>query len=183
MIRQPATHGMMATRIRRCGVALGSNLGDRLHHLRLAARALDQLADFSQPVLRAPVYETDPMDCAPGTPASLNSVIEIGYFGEPPDLLERLRAIEAALGRPAARERNAPRVLDLDLLYADDLVVDTPDLQLPHPRLHERRFVLEPLAEVRPHLRLPGHSLSVSDLLGTLPLTAPPLRLITRDWP
>jgi len=183
MIRQPATHGMMATRIRRCGVALGSNLGDRLLHLRLAAAALDRLADFSQPVLRAPIYETDPVDCAPGTPAFLNSVIEIGYFGEPPDLLDRLKAVEAALGRAVQREKNAPRPIDLDLLYADDLVLSTPGIELPHPRLDRRRFVLQPLADVRPNLRLPGQSLTVSELLGTLPLTAPPLRLITREWP
>jgi 2-amino-4-hydroxy-6-hydroxymethyldihydropteridine diphosphokinase len=183
MIRQPATHVTLAVRVRRCGVALGANLGDRLLNLRLAAAALDRLADFSQPVLRAPIYETDPIDCPPGAPAFLNSVIEIGFYGEPPDLLDRLKAIETALGRPATRERNAPRPIDLDLLYADDLVMNTPEIELPHPRLFERRFVLQPLADVRSNLRLPGQALTVSEWLDALPPTAPPVRLMTREWP
>jgi 2-amino-4-hydroxy-6-hydroxymethyldihydropteridine diphosphokinase len=181
MIRQPASRSL-TVRIRRCGIALGSNVGDRLSNLRLASRALDLLADFAHPVLRAPIYESEAVGCGPDEAPFYNSVIEIGYFGEPDRLLERLRAIELALGRPAERPKNAPRVIDLDLLYADDLVLEEPQLELPHPRLHLRRFVLQPLSDLRPNLRLPGLPTSVFELLTRLPLELPPLRLVTRDW-
>jgi 2-amino-4-hydroxy-6-hydroxymethyldihydropteridine diphosphokinase len=161
---------------------LGSNVGDRLLMLRTAGRAVELLADFSQPVLKSSVYETEPVGCAPGTASFYNAVMEIGFFGEPDALLERLRAVEVALGRPVERPKNDPRPIDLDLLYADALVIDTEFLQLPHPRLAQRRFVLEPLAEIRPALRLPGQSLGVRELLGALPADDPPLSLVTRDW-
>jgi 2-amino-4-hydroxy-6-hydroxymethyldihydropteridine diphosphokinase len=182
MIRQPTTRELVPTRIRRCGIALGSNLGDRMLHLRLAARALDLLADFAHPVLRAPIYETEAVGCAPEVPPFLNTVIEIGFFGEPETLFERLRSIEVALGRPQAREKNLPRTIDLDLLYADDLVLTTAELEVPHARLHMRRFVLQPLADVRPHLLLPGQSLTIAELLMALPFTEAPPRLVTREW-
>ena len=107
MIRQESKRAPVAgpTAIRRCGIALGSNLGDRLANLQLAAKAVKMLADFSQPVFQAPVFETDPVGCAPGTPAFLNSVMEIGFFGEPEELLARLRAVESAMGRPSTREK------------------------------------------------------------------------------
>ncbi|MGI8604486.1 MAG: 2-amino-4-hydroxy-6-hydroxymethyldihydropteridine diphosphokinase [Verrucomicrobiales bacterium] len=182
MIRQPTTRELVGVRIRRCGIGLGSNLGDRLLNLRLAARALDLLADFAHPVLRAPIYESDPVDCAGDASPFYNTVIEIGYFGEPDRLLERLRSIETALGRPPQREKNVPRIIDLDLLYADDLILAEPELELPHPRLHLRRFVLQPLAEVRPNLRLPGQAVTVFELLSRLPLGEPPLRFVTEEW-
>lgn len=157
-------------------------MGDRLHLLRTAAHAVGLLADFSQPVLKSAVYETEPVDCAPGTASFFNAVMEIGFFGEPESLLERLRAVETALGRPPERAKNDPRPIDLDLLYADGLVIRTESLELPHPRLSLRRFVLEPLAEIRPALRLPGHDRSVRDLLAALPVDGPSLQLVTRDW-
>lgn len=180
MIRQPTTRGHIPSTIHRCGLSLGSNRGDRLQMLRTAAHAVGLLADFSQPVLKSAVYETDPVGCAPGTASFYNAVMEIGYFGEPESLLERLRAVESAMGRPAERAKNDPRPIDLDLLYADGLVVRSEFLELPHPRLSQRRFVLEPLAEIRPTLRLPGHDVSVRDLLAALPDGG--LELITRDW-
>lgn len=182
MIRQPAGRGLVPSTIHRCGLSLGSNLGDRLHHLRIAAQAVGLLADFSQPVLKSPVYETEPVGCAPGTGPFLNAVMEIGFFGEPDSLLERLRAIESALGRPVDREKNAPRTLDLDLLYADGLVIHTESLELPHPRLGQRRFVLQPLADIRPGLVLPGDPRAVRDRLASLPDYQPSLQLITREW-
>ncbi len=182
MIRQPATRGLVPSTIRRCGLSLGSNIGDRLRLLQTAAQAIDLLADFSQPSLKSAVYETEPIGCAPGTAPFLNAVVEIGYFGEPEPLLDRLRAVESALGRPAGREKNTPRPMDIDLLYADDLVIRSERLELPHPRLAERRFVLAPLADIRPGLRLPGHDRSVRDLLAALPPDGPPVTFITRDW-
>ena len=172
----------MPSTIHRCGLSLGSNMGDRLRHLRTAAEAVGLLADFSQPVLKSSVYETEPVGCAPGTASFYNAVMEIGFFGDPESLLQRLRAVEAALGRPAQRAKNTPRPIDLDLLYADALVIHSESLDLPHPRLAERRFVLQPLAEIRPDLRLPGHAHPVRALLSALPGDSHDLRLVTRDW-
>jgi len=150
------------------GIALGSNLGDRAANMQ---RGIDLLL-ANVPGIRlnasAPVYETEPVDCAPGTQAFLNTVIEVSAECLPHELHTHLKAIEQALGRPEQRERNSPRTLDLDLLYADDVVSDDPDLILPHPRMHLRRFVLEPLADIRPDLVLPGQKVSVSELLSGL---------------
>lgn len=182
MIRQPAGRGLVPSTIHRCGLSLGSNMGDRLLHLRTAAKAVALLADFSQPVLKSSVYETEPVGCAPGTASFFNAVMEIGFFGDPELLLQRLRAVESALGRPAERAKNDPRPIDLDILYADALVIHSESLELPHPRLAERRFVLQPLAEIRPDLRLPGHQHSIRSLLSNLPDVAQDLLLVTRDW-
>jgi 2-amino-4-hydroxy-6-hydroxymethyldihydropteridine diphosphokinase len=182
MIRQPAARGLVPTTIYRSGLSLGSNVGDRLRFLRTAAEAVGLLADFSQPILKSSVYETAPVGCAPGTASFYNAVMEIGFFGEPETLLERLRAVESALGRPPERSKNDPRTIDLDLLYADAVVIHSESLELPHPRLSTRRFVLEPLAEIRPTLRLPGQELTVRGLLDALPAEEPPLVLVTRDW-
>lgn len=184
MIRQESKRAPVAgpTAIRRCGIALGSNLGDRLANLQLAAKAVKMLADFSQPVFQAPVFETDPVGCAPGTPAFLNSVMEIGFFGEPEELLARLRAVESAMGRPSTREKNEPRPIDLDILYADGLVRTDPALELPHPRLPQRRFVLEPLSAIRPGLVLPGQDVNIAALLAALPEGDAPLRKFADTW-
>ncbi len=107
--------------------------------------------------------------------------MEIGYAGEPRELLAELREIERALGRPATHARNTARTLDLDLLYFGDAVIATAELELPHPRVTGRRFVLEPLAEIRPDLILPGQSENVADLLVKLLASAPLLR-VTSEW-
>jgi len=147
------------------GIALGSNLGDRAANIQrgidlLLARVPDIRLNAS-----APVYETEPVDCAPGTQAFLNTVVEVSAECLPHELHTHLKAIEQALGRPEQRERNSPRTLDLDLLYADGVISDDPDLILPHPRMRLRRFVLEPLADIRPGLLLPGQQLTVKNLL------------------
>lgn len=151
------------------GIALGSNLGDRAANLRRALHLL--LHQVPGLVLRAsaPVYETAPVDCAPGTQAFLNTVVEVEANLHPRALHAQLKNIEQTLGRPAQREKNAPRTLDLDLLYADDFVSSDPELILPHPRLHQRRFVLQPLADIRPELVLPGQRITVAQLLAQLP--------------
>lgn len=153
----------------RFGIALGSNLGDRAENMRCGiALLLERVPDVKLSA-KAPVYETEPVDCAPGTQAFLNTVIEIEANCSPNELHAHLKAVESALGRPEQRERNSPRTLDLDLLYADDSVSDDPVLILPHPRLHLRRFVLQPLADIRADLILPGQKHSVSELLAQLP--------------
>ncbi|WP_009960757.1 2-amino-4-hydroxy-6-hydroxymethyldihydropteridine diphosphokinase [Verrucomicrobium spinosum] len=165
------------------GIALGSNLGDRLENLRQAVVALLQSVPGSRVIATSAVYETDPVDCPPGSPGFLNAVIELEAELQPLDLLQHTRAIEAALGRPNEHEHHAPRTVDLDLLYADAAVVDHPDLTLPHPRMTQRRFVLQPLADIRADLRLPGEDRSVQEILDTLPISdEPPPRVYSLDW-
>lgn len=159
----------------RAGIALGSNLGDRLAQLRAAFARLREIATPGEPVLSAPVYQTEPRFCPPGSPDFLNTVIEIGFAGGPLELLEITRAIEKQLGRTSANGRNAPRVIDIDLLYLGDEVNASAVLELPHPRIGERRFVLQPLAEIRPSLILPGQEQSIAELLAGLPPDEAPL--------
>lgn len=135
----------------RIGISLGSNLGDRLAHLREAVDRLGPVREGGH-LLRSPVYETEPVDCPPGSGSFYNAVVEIESSLAPLELLAFTQSIERALGRPAVRDRNAPRTIDLDLLYCDQLVLDEPDLVLPHPRMRQRAFVVLPLAAIRPDL-------------------------------
>jgi len=153
----------------RCGIALGSNVGARLAHLRAGQVALAQFHTGAETPLVSPIYETEPVDCEPGTGPYLNSVMEIEYAGQPTELLHELQRIEHAQGRPAEHGHNTPRTLDLDLLYAGNVILNTPELTLPHPRLATRRFVLQPLADIRPGLILPGTHQTVAQLLAGLP--------------
>ena len=159
----------------RVGIALGSNLGDRLANLQAARDALRKIATAGEPVLEASIYQTEPLLCPPGSPLFYNSVVEIAFDGTPSDLLAFTQTIETQLGRTANPERNAPRVIDVDLLYFGDTVVDTEALELPHPRIGERRFVLQPLAEIRPEWILPGQTHCIAELLARLETDEPPL--------
>lgn len=152
----------------RAGIALGSNLGDRHAHLAAAIRRLRLLAVPTTPVLEASFLETPPLNCPPGSPDFLNTVVEIEYAGTPFELLDHLQNIERSSGRIRGAIRNAPRTLDLDLLYFGDLTLSGEALELPHPRLSERRFVLAPLAEIRPDLILPGQRRSIREILSQL---------------
>lgn len=159
----------------RVGIALGSNLGDKLANIRAASEHLRAIAVPGEPFLAASVYQTEPVHCPPGSPLFYNSVVEIAFEGEPSALLALTQGIEKQLGRHAHPERNAPRVIDVDLLYFSSEMLDTGDLILPHPRIHERRFVLQPLAEIRPDLILPGQTLTIAGLLESLDSEEPPL--------
>lgn len=151
------------------GIALGSNLGDRQANLERGVALLLERMPEARLVAGASLYETDPVDCAPDTQAFLNSVIEIESPLTPHEVHAHLVAIEQAMGRPLEREKNAPRSLDLDVLYAAGFVSDDPVLLLPHPRLHVRRFVLKPLAEIHPELKLPHQIFTIEELLAALP--------------
>lgn len=169
----------MATRV---GVALGSNVGDRLANLRAARDLLRGLSPVGVHYEQAPLYQSDPVGCPTDSPDFFNSVIELDYVGEPMQLLEDAQAIEFHLGRTAAAEINAPRVIDIDLLYFDDLVVESEALKLPHPRMTHRRFVLQPLAEIRPQLTLPGDHVTISEHLRRLDTEEPELTLVQARW-
>ncbi|GAA5124809.1 2-amino-4-hydroxy-6-hydroxymethyldihydropteridine diphosphokinase [Luteolibacter yonseiensis] len=159
----------------RVGIALGSNLGDRLANLLAARVRLREISADGASFLTASTYRTEPLLCPPGSPFFYNSVVEIGFEGDPFELLEITQGIEKELGRTAKPERNAPRVIDVDLLYFGDRIIDTEALALPHPRLGERRFVLQPLAEIRPDLVLPGQTQDIAGLLENLVSDEPPL--------
>lgn len=159
----------------RVGIALGSNLGDRLAHLQAAIASLRSIAVAGGKFLEAPTYQTEPLLCPPGSPLFFNTVVEIAYEGDPFGLLETTRLLERQLGRIAKTERNAPRVIDIDLLYFGELQIDSEALILPHPRIGERRFVLQPLADIRPDLILPGAIRTVAEMLETLGSEEPPL--------
>jgi 2-amino-4-hydroxy-6-hydroxymethyldihydropteridine diphosphokinase len=163
------------------GIALGSNLGDRLAHLRAARQLLLTLHEGPEFAAVSPVYETTPVGCPPDSPAFLNAVIEITTALDPATLLDRLATLERDLGRAANRTRNSPRPLDLDILYAGDIAIQTPALTVPHPRLAQRRFVLQPLSDIRPHLVLPGQSRTIAQLLAAVP-HEPAAHLFASDW-
>jgi 2-amino-4-hydroxy-6-hydroxymethyldihydropteridine diphosphokinase len=153
----------------RAGVALGSNVGDRLANLHNAWEQIAALGDTRPPFLVSAVYETDPIGCEPGATKFLNAAIEFEYAGEPQTLRRELAAIEKSLGRPATHARNISRLIDLDLLYFGDLEIDTAELMLPHPRIIGREFVLRPIADIRPDLILPKQAESVRALLLRIP--------------
>ena len=152
----------------RTAVALGSNRGNRLENLRSARSAILDLANVKPPVLSSTIYETEPVDCEPGADKFLNAVVEFDYESDPARLLEQLIRIEEAFGRRRDHLKNVSRTIDIDLLYNGDRNIEDQRLQLPHPRLHLRKFVLQPLADIRPGLVLPRQTKTVSQLLKEL---------------
>lgn len=152
----------------RVGVALGSNVGDRLANFRAAKKAIVDLNGVSTPVLSSSIYETEPVDCEPGAKQFFNAVMEFEYDGDPAELLSKLKEIENSLGRPTDHPRNVSRKIDLDLLYAGEMEIDNEQMHVPHPRMHQRRFVLAPLAEIRPDLVLPKQTRTAAELLAGL---------------
>src|SRR3954453_10044325 len=153
----------------RAGVALGSNLGDRLANLTAARCALFGLPGVSPPLRASSVFETEPIGCEPGAPSFLNAAVEFSYDGRAEELWKDLKNIEVGLGRPSGHERNVSRPIDLDLLYFGDTIVNTVPLTLPHPRMFERAFVLQPLADIAPERVLPGQTKTIRELLASLP--------------
>ena len=148
----------------RAYVGLGSNLGDRAAYLLLGLSALSRLPETR--LLRlSPVYETDPV--GPPQPPYLNMVAELETELSPKGLLAEMLRVEKALGRER-RERWGPRTLDLDLLLYGDLVLEEAGLSVPHPRLHERAFVLVPLLDLLPEGRHPLLGQSFAELLASL---------------
>jgi 2-amino-4-hydroxy-6-hydroxymethyldihydropteridine diphosphokinase len=164
----------------RAGIALGSNVGERLSHLRTARAMICVARGVHPPILASPVYETAPVGCEPGADDFLNAVIEVGYDADAAALHRELRTIEATLGRAPDHPRNAPRTVDLDLLYFGDATVDTSSLRIPHPRMTDRRFVLQPLADIRPDLVLPLQTPSIAELLASLADMSPVVRAATQ---
>ncbi|HAO77478.1 MAG TPA: 2-amino-4-hydroxy-6-hydroxymethyldihydropteridine diphosphokinase [Verrucomicrobia subdivision 3 bacterium] len=149
-------------------IALGSNLGDSR---KIILDALARLQKFSAaPILKSSLWQTSPVDCPPGSPKFVNAVAGlVPRIGETPEsLLEKLRELEKEFGRQPKTVLNEARPLDLDLIAFGSETRNSPELILPHPRAHERKFVLQPLNEIAPELMLPGQGKTVLQLLAGL---------------
>ena len=158
-------------------IALGSNLGDSVVQIQ---RAFGELQIFSQsPLICSSLWRSEPVGCPPDSPDFINAVVELKPLeGETPEsLLTKLQALEVKFGRKPKEVLNEPRPLDLDIIAFGDEACETPQLTLPHPRWHQRRFVLEPLSEIAPDAILPGQSQPVIQLLAKLDTTEVLVRL------
>lgn len=152
------------------GLSLGSNLGDRLANLQNARERVAAIPGVKL-LASSAVYETEPVD-VPAEFADkpfLNAVIIVSCALDIRVLHKKLTAIEADMGRQRGPERNAPRPIDIDILYAGQECIADAGLAIPHPRWTKRRFVVEPLSDVRPDLKLPGEPQTVRDVLAAFP--------------
>jgi len=151
------------------GFSFGSNQGDRIHNLREAKRRITGLPGVTWRA-QSPLYETEPVGVLPeyADIRFINSVLVVDGPYSPAEWLVHLRRIETELGRIRDVDRNAPRLIDVDILYIGDACIDRGGLTVPHPRWAKRRFVVQPLADVRPDLVLPGAGQSVREILATL---------------
>ena len=181
---EPATGGPSISQTAYLG--LGANLGDRLGSLRAAVRALEEhdgiRVDWEHGV--APVYETLPVGGPANQPTYLNSAIRIFTTLDPFELLAATQHIENQLGRKRP-ERWAARTIDIDILLFGDETIESESLTIPHPRMHERLFVLAPLGDVAPDVTHPGIGSAVQAIveqLATSQAYKSMVRLIERDW-
>lgn len=145
-------------------LSLGSNLGERDRNIQAALGALE--SHDLRIVRCSPLYETEPRDYQ-DQPWFLNMVAEVSTRITPEALLARIREVESAHGRQRTIDKG-PRTIDIDILTFGDLRIHSAELQIPHPRMHGRRFVLEPLADLAPDLTLPAHPLPVRELLSAV---------------
>ena len=141
-------------------LALGSNLGNRLANLKQAVAALSPQMELKA---KSHVYETPPWGYK-DQPKFLNQVIKVRTYLEPEQLFKHIKRLEVTLGRRASFQ-NGPRLIDIDILFYDDLVLNTPALVIPHPRLHERGFVLLPLMDIDSGLVHPVNKKSVREMV------------------
>ena len=163
------------------GLCLGTNMGDRPGLMKAARDSLMALPR-AHLIAQSALYETEPVDVKPEYAhlSYLNAVVVMESEYSPTDWLQEVRIIEASLGRERGPDRYAPRTIDLDILYVDRLCVETADLIVPHPRWLQRAFVVYPLAEVRPHLRLPHCPQTVSEVLAGLDCTG--VQCFRKGW-
>jgi 2-amino-4-hydroxy-6-hydroxymethyldihydropteridine diphosphokinase len=150
-------------------VALGSNLGDARKNVLQAIERLQSLSEG--PLQESSLWKTTPVDCPPGSPDFVNAVVALIPRADetPESLLKKLQALEREFGRAPKKVLNEARTLDLDLIAFGNERRETQELVLPHPRAHQRRFVLQPLAEIAPTFKFPGQNKTVAQLLEELP--------------
>jgi 2-amino-4-hydroxy-6-hydroxymethyldihydropteridine diphosphokinase len=145
-------------------LSLGSNLGDRAANLK---SAIDRLRDFGELAAVSSLYETEPVEVI-AQPWFLNCVVKLQTEKMPEQLLAGILAIEHEMGRQR-KQKKGPRTIDIDILLFGDSIIKTPGLTVPHPAMHERRFVLEPLAEIAEELQHPVSKQTVRELRQALP--------------
>ena len=153
------------------GLSLGSNLGDRLACLKLAKQQVLSIPGVSE-MWQSTVYETTPVGVRPEYDhlPYLNAVLVITAMTSTTAISAAVHTIEDDMGRIRGEDRFAPRPIDIDILYAGNTMSEAESLTLPHPRWAERRFVVQPLADVRPNLIFPGDHKSVREVLASLPI-------------
>lgn len=164
------------------GIAFGSNLGNRLSNLRQAKRLLLNHCSNPEEASFSPVYETEPVDCPANNNSFFNAAANFPLSMPPQEVLSLCMRIEQAFERPVEREKNAPRTIDLDIIYAGPLKQNTKDLTIPHPKIYERRFVLEPLSTIMPSLVLPNQNKTILEHLTDIESSELPLKRITNNW-
>jgi 2-amino-4-hydroxy-6-hydroxymethyldihydropteridine diphosphokinase len=145
-------------------LSLGSNVGDRAANLQAAIEKLSELGNVAAV---SAFYETEPVDTGP-QPWFLNCAIKLDTEKMPRQLIAAILSVEQTMGRQRRQEK-APRTIDIDILLFGSSIVELPSLTIPHPRLHERRFVLEPLAEIAPDARHPVFKRTIRELRDALP--------------
>lgn len=146
-------------------IALGANIGDALNTFD---KAIGMLSKHLNNIKVADVIVTKPVDCVPGTPDFHNTVLTAFFDGSAEELLDICQGIEHALGRPSQHSSHESRTMDLDIILFDDDIISTPRLTVPHPRMHLRSFVLEPLAGIAPNWVVPGIGKTAPQLLEML---------------
>jgi len=146
-------------------LGLGSNLGDRVANIERAYSAISD-KEIGTVLRKSPFYETEPVNCT--SPLKfINSAVEIMTDLEPLALLKALRAVEIDLGRVRTADKNSPRIIDIDILLYDFIVMNTDDLVIPHPEILKRLFVLKPLVDIKQDLLHPGVQKTVSEILAS----------------
>jgi len=145
-------------------LSLGSNLGDREANLR---NAIERLRGIGNPLAISSFYETEPLDVV-SQPWFLNCAVKLDTEKMPRQLITAILSLEQEMGRQR-KQQKAPRTIDIDILLFGSSIIDIPSLTIPHPRMHERRFVLEPLAEIAPDARHPVFKRTIRELREALP--------------
>jgi 2-amino-4-hydroxy-6-hydroxymethyldihydropteridine diphosphokinase len=157
-------------------LSLGSNLGDRAGNLRVA---IERLSRFGKIVAVSSFYETEPIEVT-NQPWFVNCAVVLETEQMPEALLRELLALEQSMGRRRTQKKG-PRTIDIDILLFGDATIETADLSIPHPAMHQRRFVLEPLAEIAPEQRHPILKRSVRELLDALPQGAAVRKILSSE--
>lgn len=177
-----ATSPFSLTPVTEAGLSLGSNVGDRRENLVKARELITGGSDIDL-VGSSPIYETEPVGVREEYRdlAFLNAVLIVESRLGPDELSTRIHSVEDDLGRTRSEDRYAPRPIDVDILYFGSVNVESRDLTLPHPSWYGRRFVVQPLADVRPELVLPGQTLTCAQVLSSLP-EEPEVVLFEKEW-
>ena len=164
------------------GLSLGSNLGDRATNLIEAKRRIAGIPGVHI-VAQSPLYETEPVGVKPEYKdiEFLNAILVIESIKPPSELHLLLTNVERDIGRQRTTDKYAPRTVDIDLIYAGDETIDRAGLKIPHPMWAKRRFVLQPLSDVRPNLILPGADKTVAQILAAMP-KGEAVKVFQKEW-